>query len=159
MLAAAALALSLLGSHDEPQVATRALAVGDWTAKVRTDRFTGEVTCSLTGQGMSFHRDTVVFHLGRSIDSSQAFFRVDAGAARSVREPRVENETHGFFLDSGPIDNPSGGRVALPLSMVKDAKQVLIRASTKHSPRAFDVSHLGEALTAAKAAGCKDASF
>jgi hypothetical protein len=159
MLAAAALALSLLGAHDESQIATRAVAVGDWTAKVRADRFTGEVTCSLAGRGMSFHRDTLVFHLGRSVDSAQAFFRIDGGPARSVREPWVENETHGFFLDSGPIDNPSGGRVALPLSMVKDAKQILIRASIKHTPRTFDVSRLGEALSAAKAAGCKDASF
>ena len=159
MLAAAALSLALLGSRGEPQIAIRSLAVGDWTAKVRTDRFTGEVTCSLAGRGLSFHRDTVVFNLGRSVDTAQAFFRIDGGVAHSVREPRVENETHGFFLDSGPIDNPSGGKVALPYSMVKDAKQVMIRASPKHAPRAFDVSRLGEALAAAKAAGCKDSSF
>jgi len=159
MLAAAALALSILGSGDRTQIVTRSVKVGDWTAKVRSDQFTGEVSCSLVGRRISLHRDTLVFHLGRDIDTSQAFFRIDGGPARSVREPRLENETHGFFLDSGPISNPSGGEVALPLSIVLGAKKVYVRASARYQPRAFDLSGFAQALAAAKAAGCKDASF
>jgi hypothetical protein len=159
MLPAVALALSMLGPHGDPQVAARTVKLGDWTAVIRSDQFTGEISCSLAGPAMRFHRDTLVFKLGRGVDSSQAFFRIDGGPARNVREPRVENETHGFFLDSGPLDNPSGGKVALPLSLVQGAKQVIIRASQRHAPRAFDVSQFADALSAAKAAGCKDASF
>jgi hypothetical protein len=158
MLAAAALALSILGGQDG-QVAVQVLKTGDWTTKVRSDRFTGEISCSLQTSRIGFHRDTLVFRLGRDTDTSEAFFSVDGGPARSVREPRLENETHGFFLDSGPIDNPSGGRVALPLSVVRDAKQVRIRASPRHSPRAFDLAGFPAALAAAKAAGCKEESF
>jgi hypothetical protein len=159
MLAAAALVLSILGQGEGGQVATRTLRVGEWKAEINTDRFTGEISCALTGRRMSFHRDTLVFRLGRDVDSSQAFFRIDNGPVRSVSEPRLQNETHGFFVDSGPIDNPSGGKVALPLSAVQGAKQVDIRASTRHPPRVFDVSGLADALAAAKAAGCKDESF
>jgi hypothetical protein len=159
MLAAAVFALSLLGQGDQAQIAVKTLKIGDWTAKIRSDQFTGEVSCSLVGRRMSFHRDTLVFHLGRGVDTSQAFFRVDRGPVRSVREPRLENETHGFFLDSGPIGNPSGGEVALPLSVVKDAKQVYVRASPRYPPRAFDLGRFTEALFAAKAAGCKDEAF
>lgn len=159
MLAVAVLVLSMLGQADGGQVAVKSLRVGEWKAEISTDRFTGEVSCALTARRMSFHRDTLVFHLGRDVDTSEAFFRVDNGPVRSVREPRLLNETHGFFLDSGPIDNPSGGKVALPLSVVKGAKQIYIRASPRHEPRAFDVSGLGDALAAAKAAGCKDESF
>ncbi|HEX4179304.1 MAG TPA: hypothetical protein VHY32_00785 [Caulobacteraceae bacterium] len=159
MLAAVALALSMLGSGDDAQISARSLKVGDWTAVVRSDRFTGEITCSLKAHAISFHRDTLVFNLGREIDSSQAFFRIDGGPARSVREPQLQNETHGFFLDSGPVDNPSGGRVALPLALVQDAKQVMIRASPRHPPRIFDLARFSEALSAAKTAGCKDQSF
>lgn len=159
MLAAAVFALSILGSRDDAQVATRTLRLGDWTARVRTDRFTGEITCALDGPRMSFHRDTLVLRLGRGADTSQAFFRIDDGSVRSVREPKLENETHGFFLDSGPVENPSGGKVALPLSALNGAKIVYARASVRHPPRAFDVSRLAEALAAAKSAGCKDQSF
>ena len=159
MLAAALLALSILGSGDHAQIVTRSVRVGEWTAKVRSEQFTGETSCSLAGRGVSLHRDTLVFHLGRDIDTSQAFFRIDGGPVRSVREPRLENETHGFFLDSGPIANPSGGEVALPLSIIQGAKQVFVRASPRYQPRAFDLGRFAEALAAAKAAGCKDASF
>jgi hypothetical protein len=159
MLTAGLLALAMLGSRGDDQVAVRSVRTGAWVAKVRTDRFTGEVSCSLRGPDMSFHRDTVVFELGRHVDSAQAFFRIDGGAARSVREPRLQNETHGFFLDSGPVDNPSGGRVALPYSLVQGAKAVLVRANPRREPHAFDVSGLADALAAAKAAGCKDESF
>ena len=159
MLTAGLLALAMLGSRGDDQIAVRTVRSGDWTAKVRTDRFTGEIACTLRGPGMSFHRDTVVFEMGRHVDTSQAFFRLDGGAARSVREPRLQNETHGFFLDSDPVDNPSGGRVALPFSLVQSAKSVLVRANPRRAPRAFDVSGLPDALAAAKAAGCKEESF
>jgi len=159
MLAAAALALSILGQGNGAQIATRSLKVGAWTAKIRRDTFTGDVSCWLNGRGVSFHRDTLVFHLGDGVDTSEAYFRIDGGPARSTREPRLENETHGFFLNQGPIGNPSGGEVALPLSVTQGAKQVYIRASAKHAPRAFDLSQFSDALTAAKGAGCSDASF
>jgi hypothetical protein len=159
MLVAAALALSLLGQGDGAQIDTRTVRVSEWAAKIRRDKFTGDVTCTLSEGRISFHRDTLVFHLGARVDTSEAYFRVDDGPVRSAREPRLENETHGFFLDHGPIGNPSGGEVALPLSTVRDAKRVLIRASPKVQPRAFDLSRFAEALAAAKAAGCKDGSF
>jgi len=159
MLMAAALALSILGPGDQAQVVTQSVKVGDWTAKVRRDQFTAEVSCSLVGRRVSFHRDTLVFHMGRDVDTSQAFFRIDNGPVRSVREPRLENETHGFFLDSGPIGNPSGGEVALPLSTIQGAKKVFVRASPRYQPRAFDLGRFTDALAAAKSAGCKDASF
>jgi len=159
MLMAAVLALSILGPGDHAQIVTRTVVVDDWTAKVRSDQFTGEVSCSLVGRRISFHRDTLVLHLGRDVDTSQSFFRIDEGPVRSVREPRLENETHGFFLNSGPIGNPSGGEVALPLSILQGAKKVFVRASPRYQPRAFDLGRFGEALAAAKAAGCKDASF
>jgi len=159
MMAAAVLALSILGHRDDGQIATRSIQVAEWTAKIRTDRFTGEVNCSLSARRISFHRDTLVFHLGRDVDTSQAVFRVDGAAAQNVREPRLENETHGFFLNQGPVENPSGGEVALPASIVRGAKRVDIRDTSKHPPRAFDLSRFPEALAAAKAAGCKDESF
>jgi hypothetical protein len=159
MLTVGLLALAMLGARGDDQISVRTVHSGAWTAQVQTDRFTGEISCRLRGPRMSFHRDTVVFELGRHVDTAQAFFRLDAGPARSVREPRLQNETHGFFLDSGPVDNPSGGRVALPYSLVQSAKSVLVRANPRRDPRAFDVSGLADALAAAKAAGCKDESF
>jgi hypothetical protein len=156
MLAAAALALSIFGHRDDGQIATRTLKLGEWTATIRADRFTGAVSCVLDARRMHFARDTLTFRLGGDVDTSNAYFRIDAGAAHSVREARFENETHGVFQDRGPIGNPSDGEVALPASVVRGAKQVLIRASPKQPPQAFDVSRLADALAAAKAGGCPD---
>ena len=126
----------------------------DWTVNIRRDNFTKTTTCSLKSQAVEFHNAVVVFRLGPSVNTDDAFFRIDGGPARGVGETVRQDQQLGYFSGRGPIDNPSGGEVALPRSYLEGAKQVTIRATPRSKPRLFDLSQLPEALAAAKAGGC-----
>jgi len=126
----------------------------DWIVNIRRDNFTKLTTCSLKTRTVEFHSGFVVFHLGPSVDTDDAYFRIDDGPARSVREATREDQALGYFSGHGPIDNPSGGEVALPRAYLDGASRVTIRATPRSRPRQFDLSQLPVALAAAKAGGC-----
>ncbi len=126
----------------------------DWTVNIRHDNFTKTTTCSLKSRAVDFHSGFVVFRLGPSVNTDGAFFRIDEGPARSIDETVRRDQQLGYFSGRGPIDNPSGGEVALPRSDLDGAKQVTIRATPHSKPRLFDLTRLPDALAAAKAGGC-----
>lgn len=159
MIAASLIALSLFGHWPHAQTITQTRKAADWTIRITRDTFTDRISCSLSKRDIRFERDSLVFDLGRESDTGDAYFRVDDGAARSVREAALEDDRHGFYRNGGPIENPSGGEVVLPASYIDGAKRVSIRTSVRHSPRVFDVSRFAAALAAARAAGCGDAAL
>ena len=136
------------------QVDTWAVRKADWTVNIRRDNFTKTVSCSLKSRTVDFHNGFVVFRLGASVDTDNAFFRIDGGPARSIDEAVRQDQQLGYFSGRGPIDNPSGGEVALPRSYLDGARQVIIRATPRSKPRLFDLTRLPDALAAAKAGGC-----
>jgi hypothetical protein len=162
MLQPTLLALSLFlswpfgGGH---QVTTQIRRSGDWTIRATHDAFTGRTSCSLSKHAIRFERDSLIFSLGRETDASDAYFRIDGGAARSVREAALEDERNGFFRNGGPIENPSGGEVVLPAAYVTGATQVAIRVSDHQAPRVFSVVGFSAALAEAKTAGCEVDDF
>jgi len=151
MIAAALLALTLFG---HPQVRETTRHVGGWTLRIDKDAFTGQASCWIGKQDIEFQRDSLVFHLGHETDTSDAYFRVDDGAVRSVRETTLEDERRGVYRNGGPLENPSGGLVALPAPDLAGARRVYIRATPRHMPRVFDVSRLADVLAAGDRAGC-----
>jgi hypothetical protein len=151
MIAAAFLAITLFG---HPQVEQRTHHVDGWTLRIDRDTFTGQASCWIGKQDIEFQRDALVFHLGREADTSDAQFRVDDGAVRSVREATLEDERRGIYRGGGPLENPSAGEVALPTPYFDGARRVYIRATSDHLPRIFNVSHLADVLSAADKAGC-----
>ena len=56
-------------------------------------------------------------------------------------------------------EDPAGGDVALPVSYLRDADRVWIRASTRMAPTVFKVNRFDDALDEARAEGCTEASF
>ncbi len=123
------------------------------------DRFTDALTCSLKTPTMHYRDETVIFHLKRGLDTTHAFYKVDDGPAAPVSNAFHEVETHGFFPRRGWVDDEAGGDVALPVSYLRDADRVWIRASTKMAPTVFKVNRLEDALDRAHAEGCTEASF
>ena len=151
MLAAAFLGLVLFG---HPQVRETTRHIGGWTLRIDKDSFTGKASCWIGKQDIEFQRDTLVFHLGRETDTGDAWFRIDDGAVRSVRETMLDDERRGLYRDGGPLENPSAGLVALPVPDLAGARRVAIRPSSAHLPRIFNVAHLADVLSAADHAGC-----
>ena len=159
MIAALALASLFHPHHRPPEVAQRLYGVGGWVIGVDHDTFTGAVSCSLTSRHVHFKNGVLIFHLGRRLETTHAFFRIDGAAARPVSQAFRDDEAHGFFPRRGWIDDPAGGDVALPAAYIKGATRLSIRASPATHPRVYDVSRLADALLGAKAAGCPDTAF
>ena len=163
IFAAAALTLATFlyspHHHPPPQVAHRLYGVAGWEIGVDRDTFTGAVTCSLAAHDVHFESDTLIFHLGRGVETTHAVFRVDGGAARPVAEAFRDDAAHGIFPQRGWIDDPAGGDAALPATDFKGAKRVWIRATPAYQPRFFNVSRFQDALAGARSAGCAPRAF
>lgn len=153
MIAAAYLALTLFGSG---QTSTIHRYVGGWTVKATSDRFTKIVTCSIAKGHVEFRKDVLIFHLSRLDDTTNAFFRVDDGPPRSVREATYDDQRRGYYRSGGPLENPSAGLVALPSFYVTGAKWVYIRATPRNDLSWFNVSRFADALALARAMKCPD---
>src|SRR5580658_5804799 len=108
MIAAAYLALTLFGSG---QTSTVHRHLAGWTVNVTTDRFTKAQTCSIAKGKVEFRPDVLIFHLSRLDDTANAYFRVDDGPARSVREATYDDQRRGYYRSGGPLENPSAGEV------------------------------------------------
>ena len=153
MIAAALFALSLF---DAPQTHTVHRHVSGWTVRVTTDRFTKGVSCSVSKGKVRFQGDVLIFHLGEYADVTNAMFRVDGGPVRSVHEATYDDQRRGYYRKDGPLENPSGGEVALPSFYVTGAKWVYIRETPRDYLSWFDVSHFTDALALARSEGCPD---
>jgi hypothetical protein len=151
MIAAALFALSLF---DAPQTHTVRHHVAGWTVKVTADRFTKGVSCAVSKGKVAFRNDVLIFHLHDYADTSDAMFRVDGGPVRSVHEATYEDQRRGYYRSGGPLENPSGGEVALPSFYVTGAKWVYIRETPRDYLSWFDVSHFADALALARSLNC-----
>ncbi|HLY80199.1 MAG TPA: hypothetical protein VKQ70_12530 [Caulobacteraceae bacterium] len=153
MIAAAFLALHLF---DSIQTTTVHRHVRGWSVTARSDKFTKGVTCSVDNGRMEFRDDVLIFHLGRRAVTTDAVFRVDGGAVRSVHEATYDDQRRGYVRRGGPLENPSDGDVALPSFYVAGAKYVYIRPWRTASIRWFDVSGFPDALALARRMNCPD---
>jgi hypothetical protein len=142
-----------------PQVTERLYRLAGWRIAVAHDKFTGQVSCSLSARHVRFKSDTLIFHIGPGVEATHAVFRIDGGTPRAVSTVFRADEAHGFFPQRGFIDDPAGGDVALPADAFKGVKRLWIRASPADQPRYFNVSRFNDALARAKAAGCSDKAF
>ena len=158
MIVASLLALGLL-SHPllEPgQIVVKVHRVSGWTVQVSRDRFTARTGCTLRKGQVELQKDVLIFHSPSLVDTADAMFRVDGGPARSVHEATYDDERRGYFRNGGPLENPTGGEVALPAFYVTDAKWVYVRANPERAPDAFDIRGLSDAVALARKEQCPD---
>jgi hypothetical protein len=145
--------LAILG-HGPKQVEATRYASHGWVLQIDRERFTGKVSCIARRPRMRLQKALVVFDLGGGADTSDAYYRLDLGPAHSIREVRREVQLAGFFMNRGPVENPSGGKVALPLSQLWGVQRVDIRATLRDQPRTFDLKDLQGLVADARRLGC-----
>ena len=138
----------------DPEVRDSSLEI-----RVDRDRFTGARRCALY-QGkwrrpdVSYAHGAVSFQFSRKVDTTKASFRVDGGPARSWTEVYPQLVETGATLEGRSLANPTGGKVLLPLAMLKDVHSVTIRAPLQSRPRQFSIIGLGDALDSAGSLAC-----
>jgi hypothetical protein len=125
-----------------------------WTLTVRRDRFTDEKSCIVRSRGVRYRDGVLTFQFGPSVDTANAVYRLDNGAARSVGAVAVESAGRGASFLTSNTSNPSAGLVRLPVSEVQGHQGVAIRPSAKARVRNFSLVGFDVALTAAGAKGC-----
>ena len=153
----AILLTSLLFGLHTSSVQTRHVAVRPWTIKVRSDSFTGAVTCSARSHDVIVNGPLAVFQLGADVDATSAIYRLDLGAGRPARGSNFDEALASNLARKPRLTNASGGRLGVPSSELLGVKRVDIRTSPSAPVRTFDVSGLGRVRDAELAAGCQDA--
>src|SRR5260221_13615087 len=101
MLAAAAMALSLMGHHATGAPVDQHKVVVGWDLHVHRDTFTGQTGCSLYRRDIRVSSHTVIFHLDDGVETTHAWFRIDGGPPRQVAEAFAEDEKNGVFPEPG----------------------------------------------------------
>jgi hypothetical protein len=140
--------------HAEARMTVRHAHVGPWRIAARSDPFGGSVACSVTAHRIMLERAVLVIRLADRGPTTKAIFRLDSGPPQPISETFDAVEARGFFPQRGWIVDPDGGEAALPVVTVVGAKVLTLRINPARHPISFDVSHLPEALTAAKGLGC-----
>jgi hypothetical protein len=138
----------------QPYAARLPARVGPWRIEGRLDRFAGTRVCAISADGVSLHRDTLVFRVEARGDTRQALFRIDGGAPRPVADAFDTDEANGVFPQRGWIIDPEGGEAALPAAYASGARMITIRSRVGRRPRHFNIARLDDAVVLAKASGC-----
>lgn len=146
-------ALAIFGVHSNT-IQKTSIRVDGWTVIVRKDLFTGSVSCGARRGDVRLQDAVVVFSLGRDIDTSDAVYRLNLGAAHSVRDVALRDRVLGARITTEPIDNPSRGLVVLPVSDLLDVDNIWIRATANTPPRRFVVSGLRDVMAKEQTATC-----
>ena len=133
--------------------------VGVWTVRTDIDRFSGAMSCRLYAHHVEYQRGALVFHLPRSVDTSTAIYRVDAGAPVWVNSELMDMARRGFALNQDDLNNPSGGLVRVPQERVMSARSVMVEAGGRGEVTTFKIDGFASALNAAHAAGCTTEAF
>ena len=128
--------------------------MGRWVLTVRTDPFDGQISCTLQAPRMEVRYGAVVFHFEHYIDTFPAEYRIDAGPGKSWRVNAAALAARGVSLETDDATNPSGGKVAIPLSEVLPAQAVWIRPSVRERHARFLIGPLKQMVEAAGRQGC-----
>ena len=131
-------------------------STGNWQVQVERSTFTGEVLCRLSARGRKviYLPDALGFRFNRRLDTTDATFRVDGGAAYRWRDQLPELAHLEVPIDGKRMDAPTDGIVWLPSAMLEKASQVAIQPHPDRRPRIFLLDRFFDARLDARTRGC-----
>ncbi len=151
-------ALALFGGlfHRTPpaNAPVQKFQVQGWTAEVKTDRFTGAVSCRLNARRVTVSHGAARFDFGRWTNTSAADYRIDGAPARTGRAAMNDVAMLGVRTISSNSSNPSNGKVQIAVAELANASAVAIRPAPGARVRTFPVAGLQAALDAETQRGC-----
>jgi len=139
----------------KPQVEHKLYALNHWQIATARDRFTGEFRCSFRRDRVSVADGVATFRFPESADTGDAVYRLDSGPPISVHGELATLDARNRDLDKAPLDNPSEGRVVLPMAKLKGVNLVEIRLNVRHAPTKFRLNGLAEAISRSTVLGCR----
>lgn len=138
----------------------RHVAAGDWRLDVAVNHFSGSLICRLRSRRgrMRYQAGAVGFAFNKGWHVGDATYRIDNGVSRSTRADFAALIARAAPIDSGSMDNPSGGVVWIPYDDLAHAISVTIQARPDRQPRTFRLTGLKGLYATAVARGCRPES-
>ena len=135
-------------------------SVAGWLLEARTDPFTQVTRCRIAnrlggGSDATATPAAFTFRFARRMDTSDAWYRIDAGPPHPWRDLSAELIDAGAMGDAERLDNPSGGMVLVPTSELSHAQAITIRPAQRAVPRRFDLRGAWPLLAAAATLNCR----
>ena len=153
-------ALSLIWPFGQStQTKAKEVRLPVWRIATYKDRFTGDVRCRvyqgpLKHPSVTYSSKAVAFHFKVSMNTTDAYFRLDAGPVHAWRVVYPKLVKLGIQLEGESLENPTGGLVIVPFEDLVNVHNVTIRPNPKSAPRTFGVDGLADAVSNAVSKGC-----
>jgi hypothetical protein len=158
--AASALMSNLFGGQPSPVSTTRYAEAG-WRLEIRRDTFSDRTGCRLSADRMLYQQGAIGFATGSHRGLSDTWFRIDGASARRWREVYPDLLASNVAIETGGLDDPTGGVVWLPLDLVANARDVSIEFYTAKGARLrrFQLRGFAGMHAAALRLGCPPGAF
>jgi len=142
-----------------PVTTTKTYGVGEWVLVVKTDSFRQTSRCTISNHhgrdpDVTIADGMVSFHLGGGTDVSDAWYRLDGGPPRAVRDDYAALIAQGAFAEAERLDNPSGGVVRLPLASLGRAGTAAFQVTRASQLKQFKLGNMRPVSDAAERSGC-----
>jgi len=147
-------AAALFWHHDPQAVSVHRTRLGAWTLVRTVDPFIKSVNCKLYAQGISYENGVVAFQFSRSARTYDAVYSLDGAAPVSWRINALELARLGAAFSSNDVENPSGGQVSIPYSVLSSSVTLTIRPDANGGTRTIRLDPLHAARRAASGMGC-----
>lgn len=159
LISALGLVSALWPFHGKPQQVTSHYLIPAWHVDATKDRFTGEMRCRIY-QGkrkkpdVAYAQGVLTFQFGRHLDTTNASFQIDGGDVQPWISIYPQIIATGGRVRGKSLDNPTEGKVMLPVSILSGAHLVTIRPTLRKAPRSFSVGGFDDALSSGVAQNC-----
>lgn len=129
---------------------------GDWRLIVRRDPFAETASCRISNRRarVVWRRGALGFRFKRSLDVSDAVYRLDGGVPRAWRDDLPELVRLRVEIDGRDLRAPTDGIVWIPLGALRGVATVQVQPRRGARARAFDVRGFDDASARAERAGC-----
>lgn len=139
-----------------PRILYEKVRKGAWQLSIATNPFSGEIACLLRARNNKaiYRAGAVGFRFRRSWNTANAVYRIDGGSPRFTRDDLPDLVMRGTPIDSGNMENSSGGIVWIPFEHLLAIDSIAIQPRRDRKASTFRVPGLTELHQIALTKGC-----
>ncbi len=141
--------------HSDPHaVSVRRTRLGAWTLVQTIDPFLKATNCELYSDDVLYENGVVVFQFPRHTQTYDAVYSLNGTAPVSWRINALELARKGASFSSDDVENPSGGQVSIPFSVLSKSVTITVRPNATGKSHTLRLAPLLGARAKALLMGC-----
>lgn len=132
------------------------MALGDWTLRIETGKFSGEKLCHLDDRKhhISYTAGALGFYFGHHVNTLGAWVKIDGRDASRWQDDLPELTRLGVPMDGASLDNPTDSIVWIPALQLDEANHVAIQPKPGQRPVTFHLHGFAGLRDIAREMGC-----